>query len=168
MPLDFFIVSIPKKGGLILGKVMLAWILISASSFAGQDGTLCVPNPAFPSQKVHTKTGTAASAQLEFGIKWDGFMPFFRWSRARTASTWRVFCYPWGEGKPGQRGSSAPTSLGINPKSRRAEGRCWKTNKLPESSAKVGKASGRNKPSLVCWHCSSLCLLFPILLELEG
>lgn len=50
---------------------MLAWILISASSFAGQDGTLCVPNPAFPSQKVHTKTGTAASAQLEFGIKWD-------------------------------------------------------------------------------------------------
>lgn len=71
MPLDFFIGSIPKKGGLIPGKVMLARILLSASSFEGEDGTLCVPNPGFPSQKVRTKTGTAASAQLEFEIKRD-------------------------------------------------------------------------------------------------
>lgn len=122
---------------------------------------------SLPIPKSPYKNGN--SSKCPAGI-WNkmGFMPFFRWSRAQTASTWRVFCYPWGEGKPGQRGSSAPTSLGINPKSRRAEGRCWKTNKLPESSAKVGKASGRNKPSLGCWRCSSLCLLFPILLELEG
>lgn len=88
-----------------------------------------------------------------------GLMPFFWWSRVRTASTWRVLCYPWDEGKPGQRGSSAPTFREINPKSQRAEGRCWKMNKLPESSAKVCKASGRNKPSLGSWRCSITWIL---------